>query len=303
MAASDLVPPREEGTVSVAADRRLGVAEFGPRDGKPIFWFHGTPGARCQVPPAARRGADELGARVIGVERPGTGSSTGHLYRDIRAFADDIAVVADELGVDRFGVIGLSGGGPYVLACAEAFPDRVVGAVVLGGVAPTVGDDAADGGLVDLTRRLRHLIGATRLPLALGLTVLARALKPLGHQAFVLYSRTSPPGDQLAFAVPGMEEMFLDDLNRAAARGGLGAAAGDLALFGRHWGFSVADIRVPVRFWHGDADNIVPLRHAEALARLVPDAELHVRPGESHLGTLVVGDEALRTVVDLWSRP
>ena len=226
MAASDLVPPRDEGTVIVAADRRLGVAEFGPRDGKPVFWFHGTPGARCQVPPAARRGADELGARVIGVERPGTGSSTGHLYPDIRAFADDIAVVADELGVDRFGVIGLSGGGPYVLACAEAFPDRVVGAVVLGGVAPTVGDDAADGGLVDLTRRLRHLIGATRLPLALGLTVLARALKPLGHQAFVLYARTSPPGDQLAFAVPGMEEMFLDDLNRAAARGGLGAAAG-----------------------------------------------------------------------------
>ncbi len=301
MTASDLVPPREERTVAVAADRVLGVAEFGPRDGKPVFWFHGTPGARRQVPPAARRGADELAVRLISVERPGTGSSTGHLYPDIRAFADDIAVVADELGIERFGVIGLSGGGPYVLACAEAFPDRVVGAVVLGGVAPTVGDDAADGGPVDLTRRLRPLISVSRQPLALGLTVLARALRPLGHQAFVLYSRTSPPGDQLAFAVPGMEEMFLDDLNRAAARGGLGAAAGDLALFGRHWGFSVGDIRVPVRFWHGDADNIVPLRHAEALVRLVPDAELHIRPGESHLGTMVVGDEALRTVVDLWT--
>ncbi|HEY8058809.1 MAG TPA: alpha/beta hydrolase, partial [Acidimicrobiales bacterium] len=271
MAASDLVPPREERTVAVAADRRLGVAEFGPRDGKAVFWFHGTPGARRQVPPATRRAADEMGARVIGVERPGTGSSTGHLYPDIRAFADDIAVVADELGVDRFGLIGLSGGGPYVLACAEAFPDRVVGAVVLGGVAPTVGDDAASGGPVDLTRRFRLLIGVTRLPLTLGLIVLARALKPIGHQAFVLYSRTAPPGDQLAFAVPGMEEMFLDDLNSAVARGGLGATTGDLALFGRHWGFSVRDIRVPVRFWHGDADNIVPLRHAEALARLVPD--------------------------------
>jgi pimeloyl-ACP methyl ester carboxylesterase len=99
-----------------------------------------------------------------------------------------------------------------------------------------------------------------------------------------------------------MQEMFLDDLNGAAARGGLGAVTADLALFGRHWGFSVGDIQVPVRFWHGDADNIVPLHHAEILADRVPNAELHVRPGESHIGTLVVGDEAVRTVVGLWPR-
>jgi len=301
MPAHELLSPREEHTVRVAPDRHLGLAEFGPRDGKPVFWFHGTPGGRRQVPPAARRAAEELGARVIGVERPGTGASTGHLYPRVRAFADDIAVVADTLGVDRFGVIGLSGGGPYVLACAEAFPDRVVAAVVLGGVAPTVGDDAAAGGVVDLTRRLRQPLGMVRQPLGMALTGLARVLMPVGHQSFVLYSKVSPPGDREAFAAPGMEEMFLDDIKRAAAGGGLGAVTGDLVLFGRHWGFSVRDIRVPVRFWHGDADNIVPLHHAEALVQLVPDAELHVRPGESHIGTMVVGDEALRTVVDLWS--
>ncbi len=94
--------------------------------------------------------------------------------------------------------------------------------------------------------------------------------------------------------------MFLDDLNSAAARGGLGSVTADLVLFGRPWGFSVSDISVPVRFWHGDADHIVPLAHAEALVAVMPDAELHIRPGESHLGTLVVGDEAVRTVVALW---
>jgi pimeloyl-ACP methyl ester carboxylesterase len=97
-----------------------------------------------------------------------------------------------------------------------------------------------------------------------------------------------------------MEEMFLDDLDTAAAAGGLGAATADLVLFGRPWGFAVSDIAVPVRFWHGDADHIVPLGHAEGLAGRIADAALHVRPGESHLGTLVVGDEALRTVVALW---
>jgi pimeloyl-ACP methyl ester carboxylesterase len=143
-------------------------------------------------------------------------------------------------------------------------------------------------------------MAAVQQPMGLVLTTAVQWLRPVGPQALALYSRVSPPGDRLAFASPGMKEMFLDDLNHAAAVGGLRAPWADLMLFGRHWGFSIRDIRVPIRFWHGDADHIVPLRHAEAMADLVPDAELHVRPGESHLGTLVVGDEALRTVVDLW---
>ena len=298
--AHDLVPPRVERTVKVSHDRVLGVAEFGPADGRPVFWLHGTPGARRQVPPAARAAAHELGVRVIGVERPGTGESTRHLYPDIRAFADDLRAVADALGVDRFGVIGLSGGGPYVLAVAHELPDRVVAAVVLGGVAPTVGDETAGDGLVDLTRLLRHPITLGRWGLGVTLTILIRALRPLGPQAISLYAAIGPEGDKIAFETPGMKRMFLDDLNVAAARGGIGAASADLVLFGRAWGFSVAEITVPVRFWHGDADHIVPLSHARKLCELVADSELHVRPGESHLGTLVVGDEALRTVVDLW---
>jgi pimeloyl-ACP methyl ester carboxylesterase len=238
---------------------------------------------------------------VIGVERPGTGSSSRHLYKDVRAFADDLVQVADSLGLERFGLIGLSGGGPYVLACAHELPDRVVAAVVLGGVAPSVGDDTPGGGMVDLTRLLRHPIVLGRWGLGVALTVLARALRPFGHQGISVYAAIGPEGDKIAFAAPGMEEMFLDDINRAAAAGGLGAATADLVLFGRSWGFAVADIRVPVRFWHGDADHIVPLDHARHLCELVADSELRVRPGESHLGTLVVGDEAVRTVVDLWS--
>jgi pimeloyl-ACP methyl ester carboxylesterase len=297
---STLLPPRVERTVKVADDRVLGVAEFGPADGRPIFWFHGTPGARRQVPPAARRVAEELGVRIIGIERPGTGDSTMHLYPDIRAWADDLAVAAGELGVDRFGVIGLSGGGPYVLAAAHELPDRVAAAVVLGGVAPTRGEDRAEGGLVDLTRIFRHPIALARRPLGLMLSQLFVLLKPVGHQAMALYSKISPPGDRVAFASPGMEEMFLDDLNLAASAGGVYALAADIVLFGRHWGFDVREIRVPIVFWHGDADHIVPLVHAESLVGLIPGAELHVRHGESHLGTLVVGDEAVRTVIDRW---
>ena len=99
--------------------------------------------------------------RLIGIDRPGVGDSTAHLYPSLLAWADDIALVADRLGVGRFGLIGLSGGGPYVLACARALPERVVAGAVLGGVAPTHGPGAPEGGLVRFAARFEPLLART----------------------------------------------------------------------------------------------------------------------------------------------
>jgi pimeloyl-ACP methyl ester carboxylesterase len=74
----------------------------------------------------------------------------------------------------------------------------------------------------------------------------------------------------------------------------------DFLLFARPWGFSVRDITVPVRWWHGDADNIVPLAHAEHMVSLIPDAELYVRPGESHLGGFAAAEEVLAMLMAVW---
>lgn len=295
--------PRVERTVDLIDGRSIGVAEFGPPDGPAILWFHGTPGARRQVPPAARRLADSEGVRIIGVERPGVGASTPHLHRDVRGWAEDVEQVLEALDVGQFGLIGLSGGGPYVLACSHELSDRVVAAVVLGGVAPTEGPDAVPGGMVDLAHRFRLPLGWMRVPIGTGMTWAARLLRPVEGAALDLYARISPEGDRRAFESPGMKQMFLDDLGRGAAGVGLLSVTTDVVLFTRHWGFSVRDITVPVRFWHGDADNMVPLKHARHLVDLMPDAELIVRPDESHLGTLVVGDDAVRTVLGFWDRP
>ena len=123
---TDVLPPRLEGTVVVAPDRRLGFAEFGPPDGLPVLWFHGTPGARRQIPVEARALARSRGLRIVGIDRPGIGSSTPHLYGSILDFSTDIERVLESLGIDRFAVIGLSGGGPYALGVARALPERVV---------------------------------------------------------------------------------------------------------------------------------------------------------------------------------
>src|SRR6201994_3956166 len=146
--AYSIARPKLEGNIAVGDDRQLGFAEFGDPQGRAIFWLHGTPGARRQIPAEARVYAEENHIPLLAIARPGIGSSPPHQYENVLAFADDLRTVADTLGIDKMAVIGLSGGGPYTLGCAAALPDRVIAVGVLGGVAPTVGADAVGGGVM-----------------------------------------------------------------------------------------------------------------------------------------------------------
>src|SRR5688572_28248334 len=141
---SNVKRPALEGTVAVRDDRRLSFAEYGSPRGSAIVWMHGTPGARRQIPLEARAYAEQQGLRIVGIDRPGIGSSTPHLYADILDWTRDLEILLDTLAVDTVRLIGLSGGGPYALAAGAGLPDRVHGIGVLGGVAPTQGADAAD---------------------------------------------------------------------------------------------------------------------------------------------------------------
>jgi pimeloyl-ACP methyl ester carboxylesterase len=291
------LPPNREGTIRIGRGRRrLGYAEFGDPDGRLVLWCHGTPGARRQVPFVGRRAAERLGLRIVCVERPGVGSSTGHKYASIAEFGPDAGVVADHLGHDRFAVVGLSGGGPYALAAGWASPERVAGVAVLGGVCPVVGDDACGGGgAVGLSVPFQWALEPLRVPLGMFVWAALQPLIPLGHFAYGLAARVMPEGDRPVFADPEIEAMFIDDLVHGSALR-FGAIAHDAALFGRHWGFELSDVKVPVRWWHGDTDALVPQSHAEHTAARIPDCELSMRPGESHLGGFAAADQVLETL-------
>jgi pimeloyl-ACP methyl ester carboxylesterase len=295
---NEVTRPRLEGSIAVRGGRRLGFAEFGSPHGPAIIWMHGTPGARRQIPVEARAYADREGVRIIGIDRPGIGSSTPHVYENVLDWTGDLELVTDVLGIDTMHLIGLSGGGAYVLAAGAAMPDRVQGIAVLGGVAPTQGDDAPAGGLVALAAPLAPLVSAARLPLGLALTVGIRLVKPLAGPIIDLYASLQPPGDRELLARPEFRAMFLDDLLNGS-RKQVTAPLSDLILFSRPWGFEAADVTVPVRWWHGDDDHIVPHRHGEHMVRLLPDATLRTIEGESHLSGLGLAEEILDTLMDL----
>lgn len=294
--------PRVEGTVSVGDGRRLGFASFGTPHGRVVFWLHGTPGARRQIPIEARAYAEEHDLRIIGIDRPGIGWSTAHVYDDVLGWTEDLALVADTLGVEDFHTIGLSGGGPYALAAAAAFPERVRSVAVLGGVAPTVGEDAAVGGLVRVALPLAPLLTRARVPLSLALTNTVRVARPFGGTALDLYRLLQPRGDRRVLGRPEFRAMFIDDLVNGS-RKQVSAPVADLLLFTRHWGFSLADVRVPVLWWHGDGDHIVPWRHGEHCVARLPDARLFILEGESHLGGMTMAEDVLTCLVEVAEGP
>ncbi len=293
--------PKLEGNIAIERDRQIGFAEFGDPQGRPFFWLHGTPGARRQIPAEARVYAEQQGIRLIGVDRPGIGSSTPHQYGTVSDFGHDLHVVADILGIDRFAVIGLSGGGPYSLACAATMPDRVVTVAVLGGVAPTRGPDAVGGGAMTLGNLVAPVLEVAGLPVRLAAVTLIRLIRPVATTALELYAALSPEGDRRLLGRPEFKAMFLDDLLNGS-RKQMAAPFADIVVFARSWGFRLQEVKVPVHWWHGDRDHIIPFAHGEQCVGALPDAKLYVIPGESHLAGLGRAEEILRTVMTEWDR-
>jgi len=143
--------------------RSLGYAEYGNLQGKPVLHFHGLPSSRLEMHSAALDEiATRLNARVIVVERPGMGLSDFKPGRTIGDWPSDVIQLADALGLDRFAVMGLSGGGPYVTVCALKIPKRLTAAGIISGVGPLEAPGATDG----MNKRDRQLYPiARRAPL------------------------------------------------------------------------------------------------------------------------------------------
>ncbi len=269
--------PIREHRVPVAPGRCLGVAELGDPAGFPVLWFHGTPGGRLQLPPGAPAAAAQRGLRLFGVERPGTGDSTPHRYAAVRDFSADAGALASALGLGRFAVAGLSGGGPYALACAHDLPDRIVAAVVIAGFAPVLGPDAAPGRSPWLARA-HPLAALVAGPLGRALPAMIRPLVPHAALALRAFAAVAPATERPHLLDPALGSVLVGDILHVMD-GGVGAMPHDFRLLTQDWGFLLRDVRVPVRFFHGDADGFVPLDHARHQAGRVQRGALTILPG------------------------
>jgi pimeloyl-ACP methyl ester carboxylesterase len=274
-----MVDIRRDGVLPLPDGRRLAYVEYGDPDGVPLFAFHGTPGSGLMLA-LADRPARSLNLRVIAPDRPGFGRSDFQPRRTFADWADDVCALADALGVERFAVAGISGGGPYAAACAWKIPDRLTSIGIVSGVGPVVGPQAT----ADLSRRHRLIFGlAARSP---RLARHAMEAVRLGWHRFPerLFARLvawSPPQDRAIITRPEVRACLIEGIIDAFRSGGRGVAH-ELALFGSPWGFPLAEIKLPVRLWHGRADTLVPLAMGRRVAASIPRCEAVFMPAAGH---------------------
>jgi len=213
---------RAASVLTLKDGRRLAYAEYGDPQGKPLFFFHGMPGSRLEgklADPAAKK----LGVRVIAADRPGYGLSDFVPRRTFLDWPADVVALAGALGIERFAVAGVSGGGPYVAACALKIPERLAAAGIIAGVSPfdvpdaTVGMSQGNRFLFGLARRFPWLV---RPPIAL-MGMLARRFPDRMMRTMI---RSMPEPDQAALADPQMLAIFKKDSVEAFRSGSRGAA-------------------------------------------------------------------------------
>src|SRR5215210_5687584 len=241
-----------------------------------VFWHHGSPNIGAPPEPLFAA-ADRLGIRWVSYDRPGYGGSAPRPDRDVASAAGDALAVADVLGIDRFAIMGHSGGGSHALACAALLRERVLGAVVVSGMAPfgAEGLEWFEGFGPGGAAQLRAA--------AAGRAALEKHLAESDEEAGFT------PEDEAALA--GEWSWFIDVVRPALAGGMEGFIEDDLAGVGA-WGFDPGDVAAPALFVHGGRDRIVPSSHGEWLARRCPSAELWLRPDDGHISVLDPGAPA-----------
>ncbi|MFJ5233281.1 alpha/beta fold hydrolase [Kitasatospora sp. NPDC088391] len=271
----------------------LAVETSGDPSGTPVFLLHGTPGSR--VGPAPRSAVlARMRVRLISFDRPGYGDSTRLPGRSVAAAATDATVIADALGLDRFAVVGRSGGGPHALACAALLPDRVRRAAAQVSLAPRHADglDWFAGMTPSNERAYRQAeLGQPRI--AGQFQVRSRVIRRDPAQLIRNLVPELTPPDRTVVADIGIRRM-LHSTYRQAFRYGADGWIDDVLAFITDWGFDVESILTPVRLWHGADDKFSPVGHSAWLADHIPGAQLYLEPGAAHFGSLKEMTDAIR---------
>jgi len=268
-------------TIKLKDGRKLGYVDLGKSDGKPLFHFNGFPGSRLEVTILADE-AIKKNIRVIGIDRPGMGLSDFKKNRTLLDWPDDVVELADALGIDKFAVEGISGGGPYVAACAYKIPKRLTSCGIISGVASKDLEIEKKMRIFSVIRIFPWLFKLMIWLQSRGMRNLEKAEKKMKESA-----KKFPEADRKIFDDPQILSLFVKETAEAFRQGSKGAYY-EGKIYIRSWGFNLEDIspKLKVYIWHGEADEIVPVAMGRGMCKLIPNCEGKFYPGEGHYSTI-----------------
>jgi pimeloyl-ACP methyl ester carboxylesterase len=263
--------------------RKIGYVVVG--EGYPVIYFHGTASSRLEVHLLSKLTQSRL--QLIGVDRPGYGLSTYRRRHSLTDFNGDVNALADHLGLERFGVMGWSGGGAFALAYLAQNQSRITKALTV--AAPSLPFDAATAHNFPLARYIMKLPYVGNIAMRQLHRALFRAdgdpeaflASPQGRQML----RGATKRDLEFFHDPEWVGLLYQSMVEAFRQGdsGVKAVVEEHRLFLKPWNlpFSVID-GGKLHVWHGSGDLTCRVKNAYDIAKAVPEAELTVFEGAGH---------------------
>jgi pimeloyl-ACP methyl ester carboxylesterase len=266
-----------EGAVDLRDGRRLTYSAAGSRGGFPVLYFHGAIGSPLRRSPALDAAIERFGIRYVMVHRPGFGDSDPLPGRRVADFATDVEQLADRLGLERFSIVGVSAGGPYAIACAEAMPGRVAAAAAVSSTPPGFAPHATRGMGLRYRFALAALLGAPGAATRLA-TSTVRVLRRRPGLVARLMTAGASEADEAVLDDPEARETAVRTFLAAAERG-VSQMIEDYLVCCRPWGFEPSDVGGRVHVWHGALDRLVPVAYALRLAEALPNRAVALDPG------------------------
>ncbi|KAF2464778.1 alpha/beta hydrolase fold domain-containing protein [Lindgomyces ingoldianus] len=278
---------QESESLTLGDGRTLSFAVYGaPASDTTVLYFHAFPSSRLEGR-LWHAAAKSLNVRFVVPDRPGMGNSTFQPSRTILDWPKDTITLVDHLGIERFYVMGLSGGGPYTLACLYGIPkERLAGASVIGGLYPitlgTAGMMMASRIMLWVAPWMTGLFG-TLMDYTMGKA--ARNKDPKVFEDLVMKEmRSRPEVDQQSIKDENIKHDFIESTREGVRQGSQGAAW-EARLFGSPWGFELTQLHseVPLTLWHGNLDINSPSAMVTKAKEMLPGATLRLEEGEGHV--------------------
>jgi len=274
-------PNNFNGRIRLPDGRQLGYAEFGDPAGRLVIYFHGTPGSRVEARLISEE-AEATGVRLVAMDRPGMGLSDYQAGRRVLDCPADVERLVATLGYEStsFGVVGMSGGAPYALACLKCIPHRITHVALVSGHTPMNAPGVEPGNqdqLIAFIRR-RPRLGE------IGLNAAVRILRRNPNRFLQRASREWSEADRgLIMPNPGYRALFIQTVSEATRCGSAGVLRA-IQLLGGDWGFRLCDLPpASVSIWQGGDDPITPPSMGRYFHRKLAGSELFLDPCAGHL--------------------
>ncbi|WP_144699571.1 alpha/beta fold hydrolase [Fictibacillus phosphorivorans] len=259
-----------DSTMILSDGRRLGYSVYGDPDGIPLLLFHGTPGSRVWFTEDDSI-AKELSICLIATDRPGYGLSDKKNNGTLLDYAQDIKELAEHLQLDKFSVLGVSGGGAFAAAVTSALPKKVDTCILVCTATPFKNGKPPK--TMSKENRLAFYL-TNHFPWLLKLIEKSKK-KLVDHKPEVYKENLKKGGSHLS---DWDNKILLDDdvlengvlHSKEAYRQGVDGVIDEGKLLTRDWGFKVEDLERPVIVWHGEKDTFSPIIEVKNMANKIP---------------------------------